>query len=169
MNLRVVEKEDLPLLKKWLNNHESSGEYIPFRQESSAELEKRFESSTLDKKFFVVEKKDGSKIGLVGHFPAGEKLLEIGFMLVPDERGKGYCTEAARILVDYLFLSREIVRIQACTDVRNVGSQRVLEKVGFKKEGTLRKSFFNRGEWRDTLVYSILREEWKEPKLRSQK
>jgi len=48
---------------------------------------------------------------------------------------------------------------------RNVASQKVLEKNGFKKEGTIRKSFFAKGEWRDMLLYSILREEWKEPKI----
>jgi RimJ/RimL family protein N-acetyltransferase len=68
-------------------------------------------------------------------------------------------------MVDYLFLSKESRRIQAQTDLRNVASQKVLEKVGFKKEGTLRKNFFRRGEWRDTYLYSILREEWKEPKI----
>ena len=68
-------------------------------------------------------------------------------------------------MVDYLFLSKEIVRIQAHTDVRNVASQKVLEKAGFKKEGTVRKFSFIRGEWRDGLLYSLLREEWKEPKI----
>jgi RimJ/RimL family protein N-acetyltransferase len=43
-------------------------------------------------------------------------------------------------------------------------SQKVLEKVGFKKEGTLRKPVVIRGEWTDMTLYSILREEWKEPK-----
>jgi len=57
------------------------------------------------------------------------------------------------------------MRIQATTDVRNAASQKVLEKVGFKKEGTIRKCFFMRGEWRDAYLYSILREEWKEPKI----
>jgi RimJ/RimL family protein N-acetyltransferase len=91
--------------------------------------------------------------------------LEIGYILVPSERGKGYCTEAVNIMVDYLFLSKESRRIQAQTDLRNVASQKVLEKVGFKKEGTLRKNFFVRGEWRDAYLYSILREEWKEPRI----
>jgi len=68
-------------------------------------------------------------------------------------------------MVDYLFLSKETVRIQASADPRNVASQRVLEKVGFKKEGTLRKSLFLKGKWTDLSVYSILREEWKEPKI----
>jgi len=40
-----------------------------------------------------------------------------------------------------------------------------LEKVGFAKEGTIRKFFFMRGEWRDAYLYGILREEWKEPKI----
>jgi RimJ/RimL family protein N-acetyltransferase len=68
-------------------------------------------------------------------------------------------------MVDYLFLSKDVMRVQACTDARNVASQRVLEKAGFKKEGTLRKFLFIRGEFRDACVYSIIREEWKEPRI----
>jgi RimJ/RimL family protein N-acetyltransferase len=113
---------------------------------------------------FFIEKKDCTKIGYVYHFLNGN-LLEIGYNLVPNDRRKGYCTEAVRIIVDYLFLSRDIARIQAQTHPRNVASQKVLEKAGFKKEGTLRKSYFLRGEWTDSLIYSILREEWKEPKI----
>jgi RimJ/RimL family protein N-acetyltransferase len=105
-----------------------------------------------------------AKIGTIGHYQVG-KLLEIGYVLVPSERKKGYCTEAAKIMVDYLFLSKDIVRIQAHTNVKNVGSQKVLEKAGFKKEGVVRKSSFVKGEWRDRCLYSILREEWKEPKI----
>jgi RimJ/RimL family protein N-acetyltransferase len=68
-------------------------------------------------------------------------------------------------MLDCLFLSRDVGRIQAQTDPRNVASQKVLEKAGFKKEGTLRRNLFTRGEWRDAYIYSILREEWKEPKI----
>jgi len=164
VNLRVVEKEDLPLWADWNNNLEFFGEFIWFPQHSRTELTKRYDDLTPDNKWFFIEKKDGTKIGGIIHFLAGN-LLEIGYSLVPSERGKGYCTEAVRILVDYLFLSKEIVRIQAYTDVRNVASQRVLEKAGFKKEGVVRKSHFTRGEWRDCCLYSTLREEWKEPKI----
>jgi len=93
------------------------------------------------------------------------KQLEIGYSLLPGERGKGYGTEAIEIMVDYLFLSRDIQRIQVQTDPRNIASQRLLAKAGFSKEGTLRKNFFMRGEWRDVYIYSILREEWKEPRI----
>ncbi len=51
-------------------------------------------------------------------------------------------------------------RVQANTDPENKVSQRIFEKVGFKKEGVSRKSSFVRGEWRDEYHYAILREEW---------
>ena len=91
--------------------------------------------------------------------------MEIAYGLNPNERGKGYGTEAVQLVVDYLFLSKDLARIQAIADVRNKASQRVLEKAGFQREGTIRKSIFNRGELRDYYLYSILREEWKEPKI----
>jgi RimJ/RimL family protein N-acetyltransferase len=167
VNLRLMEKEDLPLFAEWFNKPEVFGEYNPLRQMSRTEAEKMLENP-LELKPFIIEKKDGGKIGFIAHFyvlhPAGRQ-LEIGYSLVPSERGKGYCTEALKIMVDFLFLSKDTMRIQAQTDPRNIPSQKVLEKVGFKKEGTLRKSFFMRGEWRDAYLYSILKEEWKEPKI----
>lgn len=167
VNLRVMEKEDLPQFAEWLNKPEVFGEYNALRQMSRTKAEKMLENP-LELKPFFIEKKDGSKIGFVAHFyvlhPAGRQ-LEIGYSLVPSERGKGYCTEAANLMVDFLFLSKDTMRIQAQTDPRNVASQKVLEKVGFKKEGTLRRCFFTRGEWRDAYLYSILREEWKESKI----
>ncbi len=98
------------------------------------------------------------------HYLAGGKLTEIGYALAPNERGKGYGTESVKIIVDYLFLSNGIMRIQAQTDDENRVSQRILEKSGFRKEGVIRRSFFFNGEYRDQALYSILREEWREPK-----
>lgn len=165
VNLRVTEKEDLALLTEWFNNPEFLGEYNPLEQESRTAIEKKFIDFRPGHKSFIIEKKNGSKIGSAGHFLTTENLTEIGFSVLPKERGKGYCTEAVKILVDYLFLSTDIVRIQARTDTRNAAAQKVLEKAGFRKEGTLRKVMFVRGKWSDSYIYSILREEWKEPKI----
>ena len=167
MNLRIMEKEDLPQLAEWFNKPEVFGEYNPLRQMARTEVEKILEGPNELKPFFI-EKKDGSKIGFIAHFyvvHVGGRQLEIGYSLVPSERRKGYCSEAVEIMVDYLFLSRDAMRVQATTDVRNLGSQKVLEKAGFKKEGTIRKVLFIRGDWRDAYLYSVLREEWKEPKI----
>ena len=165
VNLRIVEREDLPLLIDWNSNSEFYGErWYDMLQLSKTEWEKRYDNLTADTKWFFIEKKDGTKIGEIGHSVFG-KLLEIYYYLVQSERGKGYGTEAVIIMVDYLFLSRELMRVQATTDVSNIVSQRVLEKAGFTKEGIIRKSNFSRGKWCDDCLYSILREEWKEPKI----
>jgi RimJ/RimL family protein N-acetyltransferase len=68
-------------------------------------------------------------------------------------------------MVDYLFLSKSMVRIQARIDPENIASWKALEKNGFTREGILRKTCYCRGAWKDDVIYSILREEWKEPKI----
>jgi RimJ/RimL family protein N-acetyltransferase len=168
VNLKIVEKEDLPFLSEWFNNPEVFGEYNTLMQVSKTEMEKNYGEKKFEETDFFIEEKDGRRIGGMWHFnvihPAGNQ-LEIAYFMVPTERGKGYCTEATNIMVDYLFLSKNIGRIQAQTDMRNLGSQKVLEKAGFKIEGTVRKAFFLRGQFRDSILYSILREEWKETKI----
>jgi len=163
VNLRIMEREDLAVLREWDNNSEFMGEYEPLRQETKTELEKTYDNLK-DAQWFFVQKKDGTRIGYVAHFlAAGE--TELGYFIVPNERGKGYVSETIEIIVDYIFLSRDVVRIQAKADPENVASWKALEKAGFQREGVLRKTFYCRGKWRDDCIYSILREEWKEPRI----
>jgi len=165
VNLKIVEKEDLPFFTDWCNNPEFVGEYVGWLpQMSKMEREKWYDNLPIDAKFFFIQKKDGTRVGTIAHFFT-QKIFEIGYFLLSNEREKGYCSEAVMIMVDYLFLSKNIVRIQAHTNVGNKASQRVLEKAGFRIEGTVRKAFFVRGVWTDYYLYSILREEWKEPKI----
>ena len=157
------------LLIEWTDKPEYRGEYFSPTQRSRTDFEKELsEPGPFEFKDFLIEKKDGTKVGWMSFFyalhPMG-KTLEIGYSMIPSERGKGYCTEAAQIIVDYLFLSKEAPCIQATTHIKNKQSQRVLEKVGFKREGIMRKRYFVRGEWTDVVLFSILREEWKEPKI----
>ena len=164
VNLRVVEKEDLALGAEWINNPEYFGEYQPLSQQSRTELDRQHDKLGPEEKWFFIEKRDGTKIGSISCGPVG-KAFDIGYNIILAERKKNYGTEAVGIIVDFLFLSKETVRVQAQIDPRNVASQKVLERNGFKKEGTIRKSMFIRGEWRDTILYRILREEWKEIKI----
>lgn len=172
VNLRVMEREDVDFANECFNDISFWGEYDPVgAQKSKAERQKAFDNPSqvailCERQRFVIEKKDGTKIGFIAFwFIQPNKMMEIGYHLILNERGKGYGTEAVQLVVDYLFLSKDLVRIQAITDVRNKASQKVLEKAGFQREGTIRKSGFVRGEWSNGYLYSILREEWKEPKI----
>ena len=49
----------------------------------------------------------------------------------------------------------------AFTDVENVAAQRVMESIGFRREGILRRAMFRDGQWRDIAIYAVLRQEWK--------
>ena len=165
VNLRVAEKEDLPLLSEWFNRPEFAGRYNPLdAQESKTDIEKRYEKLGSEKVWFLILKKDGSRIGYLGMGLVGP-YWEIGYALISSERGKGYCTEAAQLAIDYLFISKDVVRIQATTHIENVASQKVLEMAGFQREGRIRRGIFAWGNWADLILYGILREEWKEPKI----
>jgi RimJ/RimL family protein N-acetyltransferase len=75
------------------------------------------------------------------------------------ERGNGHGTEATKQLVRYLFVHTLAWRLQAIADVSNVPSQRVLERAGFLREGTLRSAQWREGERHDQHIYSRLRDD----------
>ena len=122
-----------------------SGEYEPFKQNSFAEFEKWFNGLRPEEQWFIIEKKDGTKIGQIICCPRGPH-YSMGFRVMPNERNKGFGTEAILIIVDYLFLSSGIAHIESEANPKNTASIRVLEKVGFRREGLIRKSVFIRGE-----------------------
>lgn len=162
VNLRVAEKEDAPLIAEWWNDMRYLGEHQGLMTISKTQTEKKILENP---NFFIIEKKDGTKIGHVDGWIKGSGVIEIGFAIVPSERRKGYGTETVRLMVDYYFLTKDIVRIEARTGKDNLSSQKALEKAGFSNEGIMRKSLFARGKYIDMCLYSILREEWKGPKI----
>jgi ribosomal-protein-alanine N-acetyltransferase len=170
VNLRVLERDDLDFLVESINDVDFDSDFSPISQTSKAEATRKFDNPSqvailCERQRFVIEKKDGTRVGTIACWLAQpERFLEIGYRVVRLERGKGHGTEAVQLMVDYLFLSKSAERIQAFTDVRNTPSQRVLEKAGFKREGTLRRAGFIRGQSTDAYLYGIIREEWKEPK-----
>jgi RimJ/RimL family protein N-acetyltransferase len=111
-------------------------------------------------------KKEGTKIGHIGYGTCPlHGWMEIGYAIIPKERGKGYGTEAIQLMVDYLFLLKNIPMIMINTDARNIASIKSAEKAGFKQEGIIRKGGFIGGKHVDCCILGILREEWKEPKI----
>ncbi len=83
-----------------------------------------------------------------------------GYMLAKDMWGKGYATEVAKALVGYGFGELNLHRIFATTHPENPASNRVIQKAGLVLEGRLREDRIYDGEFKDSLIYSILRQEW---------
>ncbi len=75
--------------------------------------------------------------------------------------GHGYATEAGQALLQWAFDTLALNRVQAETDTRNAASARVLEKLGFVREGTLREDCIVNGEVSDSWVYGLLRRQWR--------
>jgi RimJ/RimL family protein N-acetyltransferase len=111
--------------------------------------------------FAVALRATGQLIGDCAAMPRADdpSQCEIGFTIAPGHQGRGYATEAARLLVGYLF-ARGKHRITACCDARNAASIAVLKRLAMRREGHLRESTWANGEWTDDLLYALLRDEW---------
>jgi RimJ/RimL family protein N-acetyltransferase len=80
--------------------------------------------------------------------------------------GHGYATEAACALLQWAFDTLDLNRVHAETDTRNAASARVLEKLNFVREGTLREDCVVNGEVSDSWVYGLIKREWQPPSRR---
>ena len=90
----------------------------------------------------------------------------LGYCLDDFAWGQGFATEAADALLRWAFDTLDLNRVQSDADTRNTASARVLEKLGFVREGTLRENCIVNGEASDSRVYGLLRRQWKQ-RLRS--
>lgn len=85
----------------------------------------------------------------------------LGYCLDDSAWGQGFATEAAGAVLQWAFDTLDLNRVQAEVDTRNTASSRVLEKLGFVREGMLREDCIVEGEISDSFVYGLLRREWR--------
>jgi RimJ/RimL family protein N-acetyltransferase len=86
---------------------------------------------------------------------------EIGYLFHPDYGGRGYATEAARMLLRLGFEDYVLHRIIGRIDARNTASARVLERLGMRREAHFVQNEIVKGEWSDEVVYAMLEDEWR--------
>jgi RimJ/RimL family protein N-acetyltransferase len=89
-----------------------------------------------------------------------DRTADFGYTLNRDYWRQGFGTEAASAIVETAFTTLGLHRVFATCDTLNVGSYGIMEKLGMRREGTLRQDQNVRGRWRDTHVYALLAEEW---------
>ncbi|WP_282035426.1 GNAT family N-acetyltransferase [Metabacillus indicus] len=83
----------------------------------------------------------------------------LGYFLDQDHNGKGYTTEAVKLILEYAFNELKLHRIEAGVMPHNLGSIRVLEKAGFHKEGLAKQNVLINGKWEDHVMLAVLNPE----------
>lgn len=84
----------------------------------------------------------------------------IGYTIARPHWRKGYGMEATRRLLNYLFGELDLHRVIAITDVENVASYSVLERIGFRREGLFVENLMFKGQWASEYHYAMLKREW---------
>ncbi|MFF3265255.1 GNAT family N-acetyltransferase [Streptomyces sp. NPDC002932] len=108
---------------------------------------------------------DGAFIGWcsLNNWNPEYRSTSLGYCFDDAAWGHGYATEATRALLRWAFDTLDLNRVQAEADTRNTASARVLEKLGFVREGTLREDCVVNGEVSDSWVYGLIRRDWQPP------
>jgi RimJ/RimL family protein N-acetyltransferase len=94
------------------------------------------------------------------HFSPLHQRSEIGFAILKNRWGQGLGSEAVRAVVAFAFETLNLHRIEADVDPRNDRSLRLLERLGFRREGVQRERYLMNGERQDAVMLGLLRQEW---------
>lgn len=164
MELRRLQKEDLPTRVLWMNNPAVySGMHfsLPITLEGT---KKWFENNVGNvKRADVVLMEDDEIVAFAGitNIDSTLRKAESYTFVSPDKQGKGIGTRARKMVLDYAFGELGLNKVFAYINEDNIRSYKLSEKLGFKLEGRLRQEYINKnGEFRDCLYYGILKEEW---------
>jgi len=113
-------------------------------------------------------KESGELIGDCGvHTLAlASRQVELGFTLARAHQGRGLMSEAVRALLAYLFGGLDKHRAYAVADAANADSIRLLERLGFRREGHFRENIWFKGHWGDEVLYALLASEWRAGRAR---
>ncbi|MFL6023155.1 MAG: GNAT family N-acetyltransferase [Marmoricola sp.] len=137
----------------------------PARAESFVASSQQLAADGTGARVVVERLGDGVFLGWCGvsRWNPDYRSASLGYCFAERAWGHGYATEAAGALLDWAFSTWPLNRVQSETDTRNLASARVLEKLGFQHEGTLREDCVVDGDVSDSWVYGLLRREREAP------
>jgi RimJ/RimL family protein N-acetyltransferase len=119
--------------------------------------------ATADRRFeLAITDADDAFAGMVLLHSLDERhrRCEVGFWLVPSARGRGLASGAVRLVVAWAFEQLDLLRVEMTTTPDNEAVFALAERLGFTREGVLRKRNLERGERVDVVWFGVLREEW---------
>ena len=168
ITLRTLEREDLDVLQRGAGDPEIRHLTGNARVRNRDELEGVFEDENVTVLLVClddpgdpgpIEPEAVRRVGVASVKEWGRRPI-VGIWLRPDVQGEGYGKEATALLVEYVFRSYDTPTVKAKAFDYNDSSRGLLESLGFQQEGRLRMDAFVDGEYRDGILYGLLREEW---------
>ncbi|MGN7763483.1 GNAT family N-acetyltransferase [Paenibacillus sp. 22594] len=151
-----------PLVAKYMiwgpNSEEETRSYINLTMEMQRHSPRR------DFEFGVVLKQTRQLIGGCGIHVSEPRQGEIGYCFNPLFWRQGYTSEAAAAVLDFGFRELDLHRVYATCRPENMGSAKVMQKLGMAYEGHLREHLWHKGKWHDSYLYSILKPEYEQQK-----
>ena len=153
------------LSNKKVQDNLRDGLPYPYTEQDGKEFISAMLSADENETFAFAITVDNMVLGSIGIFRQGNihrQTAELGYYIAEEYWGKGIMTEAVKQICAYVFAKSDIIRIYAEPFAYNIASCRVLEKVGFQYEGTLRSNAVKNGKVIDMEMYSLLKAEIKE-------
>jgi RimJ/RimL family protein N-acetyltransferase len=168
VRLRGVRDDDLPHLARWEMDPGRmttlSGWVVPPSEAAARERIAKWTANQQDDVGFAIETLDDppvliGNVGLWGARPK-DRCATLGIALGREHTGRGYGTDATRVIVDYGFREMGLHRIELTVAPYNTAGIRAYTKAGFAEEGRRRQSVLHDGRWYDEVLMSILDHEW---------
>ena len=150
------------LSNKKVQDNLRDGLPYPYTEQDGKEFISAMLSADENETFAFAIMVDDKVVGSIGIFRQGNihsQTAELGYYIAEEYWDKGIMTEAVKQICEYVFGDSDIIRIYAEPFAYNIASCRVLEKVGFQYEGTLRSNAVKNGRVIDMEMYSLLKEE----------
>ena len=152
------------LSNKKVQDNLRDGLPYPYTEQDGADYISAMLSADENETFAFAITADEKVVGSIGIFRQGNihrQTAELGYYIAEEYWGKGIMTEAVKQICGYVFDKSDIIRIYAEPFAYNAASCRVLEKAGFRLEGTLRSNAVKNGKVLDMKMYALLREDWR--------
>ena len=164
--IRALERKDLEVFTQYrsLEMVAKYQDWTSFTYQDAVELFESMNDSIFGAvgswyQLAILSLKSDELVGdLYVHF-IDQDQIEIGFTVSPLHQGKSVATEAVSSLLGYVFGELKRHRVVATTDVKNTASYRLLEKLGFRREGHFIQNIYFKGAWGDEYQYALLRSE----------
>ncbi len=165
LNLRQIHERDRESIYTLFSNENVLRYYgqSPFENEEQAnDLINHFNNIYTNRKgirWGIELKASEDLMGTVGFhlWSPNHRRAEIGYELLPSYWNNGLGSEAIKRVIQYSFTEMKLHRVGAVVFVENDASNNLLEKLGFEKEGLLKEYMFHNGKYKDTYIYSFLK------------